>query len=175
MSDKAPSGYALEQAMSALMSARARLLDEDPELADDEAQIDTLLAEETADVEALIARMARAARHAEQMVKVAKDCIDTMRERQDRYKRRAETMRGALLAALDALGKRKVELPDMTISIGASSVSVQIIDADALPDRFVVTSRAPVKSAIAEALKAGENVPGACLTNGLPSIRMMRT
>ena len=39
----APSAYAMEAAMSALMSARARLLNDDPELAEDEAALDALL------------------------------------------------------------------------------------------------------------------------------------
>lgn len=44
--------------------------------------------------------------------------------------------------------------------------SVEIMDADAIPDAFCKIVKEPSKTAIKEALKAGKTVPGAALTKG---------
>lgn len=53
----APSAWAMEQAMSALMSGRAALLASDPELVADEAALSETLKAETTDVNTLLNRV----------------------------------------------------------------------------------------------------------------------
>jgi hypothetical protein len=59
-----------------------------------------------------------------------------------------------------------VPLAEATLSISAVPPAVQILDAALIPSRFVRATYAPQKSDIKDALKAGETVPGACLSNG---------
>jgi Gp157 protein len=166
------SGYRIQQALSSWQSARARLLREDAELAHDEAMLAELLGDETENVQDILARLLRAAVHATAMASAAADQIETIKGRQDRYKRRAETMRSTAYAIFDAVGTTKMELPDLTASIRRGTQSAMIIDEAAVPDKFVeiVTTRKIDKAVVLSTLKAGEEVPGCFLSNGLPSL-----
>lgn len=168
----APSGWRIEQAMAAWQSARARLLAEDTDLAADEAALAELLGPEEGDVRDILRRCLLAALHAASMADAAARRIEDMRGRQDRYRRRGEQARATAFAMMEALGERKVELPDCTATISAPRPGVMIVDADALPGQFVRLKREPDKAAIGAALKAGETVAGAELANGMPSLQI---
>jgi len=170
----APSAYAMEQAMSALMSARARIA-ADGELIDDATGeiLDVTRVEE--DAYALLDATLRAAAEADSMGKMAGDRADAMRDRQSRYKARSEALRGAAFAAMDALGLSKRELPDLLASIAKGTPQVVITDESLLPAhclRTVPATTAPDKVAIAANLKAGIDVPGAELNNGFPRLQL---
>lgn len=167
-----PSGYRVEQAMATWYAARARLLDEDSALEHDEAALDELLGAAEADIEEILARLLRAARHAKVMAEASATQIEDMQARKARFVRRNETFRATAFAILDALGKAKIELPDITASIRPGQPSVQITDEDAIPDIYVHTERKIDKQTIASVLKSGAEVPGAVLSNGLPSLSM---
>ena len=169
---KVPGGYKIEQALSSWMSARARLLSEDAELAHDGAALTELLGTEDGNVQDILARLLRAAVHATSMASAAADQIEAIKGRQDRYKRRAEAMRSTAYAVLDAIGQVKVELPDLTASIRKGTQSAMIVDEAAVPDIYVevVTTRKIDKAVILSTLKAGQDVPGAFLSNGLSSL-----
>lgn len=166
------SGYRIEQAISAWQSARARLLSEDSELANDEAALVKLLGLVDGDAKEILARVCRAAKHAEAMEKSAKEMAAKTVARQKRYGARDETLRGLAFAMMEALGTRHEEWPDMTISIAAGKQGVFITDIDKVPDIYVetVTERKPDKATIASALKAKIDVPGAEFTNGMDYI-----
>jgi len=166
------SSYKVEQALSAWQSARSRLLSEDAELAHDEAALQLLLGDAEGDIQDILARLLRGAVHAGAMASAAADQIDAIKGRQDRYKRRAESMRATAFAILDAIGETKVELPDLTASIRKGTQSAMIVDEAAIPDKYVeiVTTRKIDKAVILSTLKAGEEVPGAFLSNGLASL-----
>lgn len=168
-----PSGYKIAQAMSAWMSARARLLN-DGDLEHDEAALADLLGPEEGDVRDILSRLLTATQNAAAMAEAAGTMIENLAARRDRYKRRCEDMRGTAFAIMDALGERKVELPHVTATIRAGLARVIITDTDALPDEFVrvVTTRTPDKAAILAALKQGEVIEGAEISNGLPSIQL---
>ncbi|HET8636404.1 MAG TPA: siphovirus Gp157 family protein [Acidobacteriaceae bacterium] len=167
----APSGYKIEQVMSAWMAARARLA-ADPDMADDEAALYEALGPQEGDVRDILARLLRAASHSSDMHKAAKERAEAIAERADRYKRRAESLRTTAFSIMDLLGERKVELPDVTATISAGRPSVTIVDDSALPDRFIRVKREPDKSALLAALKSGEDIPGATLSNGSPSLQL---
>lgn len=166
------SSYAIEQAMSAWQSARARLLADDPDLAGDEAALSGLLGPESGDVKDILARLLRASQHAKDMAELAHEQAARIAARQKRYAARAEGLRGTAFAIMDAMGERRIELPDMTVTIRAGGVSCAITDADALPDEYVRITRAPDKAAILADLKQGVVIKGAELSNGLPSIQI---
>jgi uncharacterized protein YgbK (DUF1537 family) len=171
MSD-APSAWRVEQAMAAWQSARARLLADDSGLEQNEAALEELLGTAGGDIESVLARLLRAARDAKAMAEASAGLIEDMRARKERYQRRNEAFRGTAFAILDALGRSKFELPDITASIRAGQPSVQITNEDEIPDLYVELVRKIDKQTIASVLKSGGEVPGAVLSNSLPTLSL---
>jgi hypothetical protein len=166
------SGYRVEQVMATWMSARARLLNDDPALEHDEAALTELLGPIEGDAKDLIARVCRAAKHAEAMSKAAKEIAAKTTARQKRYDTRYEALRGIALSMMEAMGTRHEEYPDLTVSISAGRRGVHISDPLKVPDVYVEikTERIPDKATIAADLNAGREVPGAELRNGMETI-----
>jgi hypothetical protein len=106
------------------------------------------------------------------MAEAAEAMLVNLKGRQDRYRRRNDAFRSAIFAIMDATGERKAEFPHGTISLSAGRVAAIITDEDALPDRFVTVKvvRQLDRAAILTALKDGEVVDGATLTNSLPTL-----
>lgn len=70
---------------------------------------------------------------------------------------------------LEAAGIDKVKSPTLTVAIQNNPPAVQITDPDIIPARFqtIVPETYTIdKKAVGDALKAGEDVPGAELTQG---------
>ena len=67
---------------------------------------------------------------------------------------------------LDIAELRKVTTPSGTASIGAKAQHVEILNEDLIPESFMRITKSPSKTLIGNALKAGEDVPGATLSNG---------
>lgn len=166
----APSSWKVEQALAAWQSARARLLNDDADLCHDEAALAELLGDETGSIDEIINRLIAASLHAKAMAEAAGGMIDNLRARQSRYAGRAEQFRGTLMAILEAVGAKKHETPMATLTISAGRASGQITDETALPDAYIRVTRTPDKAAITADLKQGIVIPGAELTNGMPSI-----
>ena len=169
----APSGYRIEAALSAWQSTRARLIADDPSLANDEGGgIDELLGPEAGDVKDILSRLLTAVQHAEAMADGAAEMITNIQARQKRYKARAEQFRGTIFAILDAIGERKAEFPHGTISIGKARDVALITDEAAVPDEYAteVTTRKIDKAAVLADLKQGVVIEGATLTNGMPTL-----
>lgn len=86
-----------------------------------------------------------------------------------------ERLRAACLNAMQEVGldKKPLRGPDMSVSIGLSPAKVIITDQYSLPPRYKrQPPPEPNKTAIAEALKRGETVPGAELGNRAPFLRI---
>jgi hypothetical protein len=165
-----PSAWKIEQAMATWQAARSRLLEEDAGLAHDETALTELLGSETGDIDAILARLLRGARHAKSMADAAAEQIEDMQTRKQRYQRRAESMRATAFAIFDAIGRAKMELPDMTVTIRAGQPSVIVTDEDAIPDIYVRVERKPDKATILSALKSGLTVDGCELSNSVASL-----
>jgi len=166
--------YRVEQALSAWQSARARLLAEDPALEHDEAALVDLLGPEEGQVEDVLARLVRGAVHAESMADAAAERIAAMSERLKRFKARAQTMRGTAFAVMDATGLRKLELEDVTASVRNGTPSVEITDLDLVPEIYIetVVTRKADKRTLLAVMKDGAVIPGAELTNAMPTIAL---
>lgn len=89
-------------------------------------------------------------------------------DRRRRIEGRAAACKTSLGILLDAMGSAKLERPLATVSRRPGSLSVQILDEDAIPSqlRTVKTITAPDKAAIKAQIEAGEEVPGAALVRG---------
>ncbi len=172
--ERAPSGYRVEQAMSAAQAVRQAILQDDPDLASDEAAMRDLLDGET-DVYDVLRRMVRFVLDAESLAAAAKDRAEKLTARKARYEKRAQLGRGAVLAMLDALGDRRFTDAEFTVTLRPGTQGVWVVDENSLPDAFVKVTRAPEKAKIAAALKAGDKVPGAELGNGMPTIAIKAT
>ena len=165
----APSGWRVEQAMSAWQSARARILADDAALEGDEAALSELLGDETGDVDSILARLLRASVHAGDMADVATERADHMALRAVRYTAREALMRGAAMAIMETMDRKKFELPDLTATVGKPRSSVEISDEAAIPEEYWKTTRSLDKAALRSDIAAGVVVPGAALEAGLPS------
>jgi hypothetical protein len=172
MTHDPPSGYHIQRAMSAWQSARARLLVDDADLAHDEHALAALLGPVDGDVRDILCRVLTAAQHAASMADAAANMISDMTARRDRYKRRNETLRQTAYAIMDAIGSRKEEFPHVTAVMRAGVAAAIVTDEAALPERFIRTKREPDRSAILAALKDGEVIEGAELTNTFPSLQL---
>lgn len=160
-----PSPFALERAMSILMAVREKLLVEDPTIQEDERLFSDMLEGQSGDAMDVLDRMVRAAQHASSMATAAKIRAQDMMERSKRYANREDTLRGVIMAAMEALNMKRREMPDFTVGVSAGTQSVQITDVEKLPDEFVAIERKPDKTAIGAALKAGKEIEGATLSN----------
>lgn len=169
MSDKAPSGYRIEQAVATWQAARSRLLNDDADLARDEAALTEMLGDAEGDIKEILARVCRAAKYAEAMGASAKEMAARITARQKRYESRDETLRGIAFAMMEALGTRKEEYADFTVNITTGRQGVHIVDVDKVPDIYceIKTVRTPDKATIAADLKAKREVAGAELRNGM--------
>lgn len=91
--------------------------------------------------------------------------------RRARYSERVQWARTALSRFMDAVGIKKVERPEATVSIrdaGASVIYADDFDVEKLPATLIVTktTKTADRKAVKEALEAGTEIPGARLSNG---------
>lgn len=130
-----------------------------PELAeDDDLRFDTVEGE--TDAETVLAHIVDAARDADAMQKAIKLRRDDLSEREARYKRRSQAMRGLAMKVLQAIETRKFTLPEATLSVSKGRFKTIVDDEDSVPTQLTVTVRKPDLKAIGTALDQGEDVPG---------------
>lgn len=100
------------------------------------------------------------------------EIIASFHARAARKTARIERRKGAILAAMEIVGLRKLELAAATLSVGKGRRKVIITDEELIPDEFMRewVSRSPDKEAIKDALMAKRPVPGAELSNTMPSL-----
>jgi hypothetical protein len=168
---RAPSGFRIAEAMSALMQAKARLLAEAPDITEDEKLLlDSIEGEAEGDPFAVIDRLVSAAIHAADMAEIANVRAIELAERKARFKRRNEQLRAIVLDMIDALGIRKLERPVYTVSL-KDGIEELLIDEDAVPDDFYMRiTKTLDRTATRKALKDGETLSWARLGNNKPSL-----
>ncbi|GAC1647952.1 MAG: hypothetical protein NVS4B6_22680 [Mycobacterium sp.] len=88
---------------------------------------------------------------------------DRMRARAQAAERHADFLKNRLLANLQVVGRKRVELARYTLSVVQNPPSVQVLDASAVPAEFkrtVITTTVD-KRAVLDAFKSnGEMIPG---------------
>ncbi len=161
-----PSSYKVMLAANELAKLRETLLAIDPTIERDQRLFGDMLEGEGGDALAVIEQLIEASIEAADMAYVAKERLTALAERKARFERRRDAFRTVALQVLERINLRKLERPAWTASITNRPNRVLITDESALDDNYIRVIREPDKAAITEALKAGDNVPGAALSNG---------
>ncbi len=82
-------------------------------------------------------------------------------KRRKALENKQRSLREYVMHCLDIAQKDAVKGLRFSVRVGTTRPSVQVVDASALPERFVELVPKPDKAAIKAALDAGEDVPGA--------------
>jgi uncharacterized protein YdcH (DUF465 family) len=98
------------------------------------------------------------------------DRMASLKERGERFDRKAEALKGLAHGMMEAAEQRKIILPQATLSIMAGRKRVVVDDVDALPQGMFRTERVALKDEIASSLHAEGAVPGAHLEIGPPTL-----
>lgn len=150
-----------------------RLVAEWPELLEDEALRQDMIAGET-DLDKVIARALDHMSEADTMVAaIAMRCAQ-QEERKGRHERRSTAMRSLILSLMQKANLPKIALPEASISISAGRESVVITDAASVPRQLGTSSWSPDKKAIAKQIAAGVDVPGAVMQKGPNTLRVSK-
>ena len=87
--------------------------------------------------------------------------------RKDRFKKRIELRRAMIGSALEIAELQKLETPSGTVALRKVQPVALVQDEAGIPARFWKAGKPTLdKTALKEALKSGEAVPGATLSNG---------
>lgn len=135
-----------------------------PELAEDDALRADML-EGSTQLYEVLTRLVNIERDADSMGKAIASRIADLNARRQRADKRKEAMRTLMLRVMKAAGIQKAPLVEATVSVRPGRDSVEVVDADRLPDEFVRIERVPDKTALKAAL-ANDNVPGARMRSG---------
>jgi len=154
MPSKLPSSHSIQNAVVAAQQAISALPDDE----DYGLLISTVEGE--SDVLEVIDRVVEAAIADAKLVELA-------RERARRLEERAKRTRNVALQIIEALGISPLERPLFTASVSYHRELGSLNEAE-LPDEW--WRRAPDKVAIAKALRAGQEIPGASLGNDQPRL-----
>jgi hypothetical protein len=147
------------------------LLDRHPELAEDvDLRADML--EGSTDLHAIMERLLNEERQADELIEAVKERIEKLSARRSMFRSRQTSLRDIMMEVLQRADLRKIALPEATISITRRGPAVQVIDETLVPDAYCRFKREISKTAIKDAINAGEEVPGAVLDNGSETLRI---
>jgi len=94
-----------------------------------------------------------------------------MAARRKAMENRADSIKRYVLDAMQQNGIQRIDCPLFAISIAKNPPAVDVFDEDMIPSDYLVTQPPPPpkvdKSLIAQVLKAGRDVPGARLSQGV--------
>jgi len=147
------------------------LLDKHPELIDDvDLRADML--EGSTDLHAIMERLLTEEREANELIAVVGNRIENLSSRRAMFRSRQTSLRDVMMEILQRADLRKIALPEATVSITRRGPAVQVIDETLVPDAYCRFKREVSKTAIKDAINAGEEVPGAVLDNGSETLRI---
>ncbi|WP_262269565.1 siphovirus Gp157 family protein [Microvirga yunnanensis] len=132
----------------------------------DPALLDTL--EGVSDLPELLARAAQSVLLLKAQAKGIDGLIDSLEARKVRYETRADRLRQKILHAMLDTGLKRLPTHELTVLVKSGGQEVDVHTQDLLPEEFLRIKVEPNKQAIGQALKAGENVPGATLVDKPP-------
>lgn len=142
-----------------------------PELTEDADLLISAIEGET-DFDKVTDRLAQEAVEARAIADGVNEVIKALMKRRDRYDNKETMLRSCILGLMREAGKRTHVSPAATISLREGARSVAIDNLNALPQGYARTTVTPDKQAIKKSLEAGEDVPGARLEAGPPTITM---
>lgn len=142
-----------------------KLIDANPELAEDETLLEDMLDGET-DLKPVLSKLVSKRNFAQAMSAAAKEVAANASERSARFGRQADSLKALAHSILDAAGLQKITLPEATLSISKARTFVNITDINELPQGTFTTERKADKATLKRLLEAGETIPGAELVMG---------
>lgn len=153
---------------SAIRARVADLMHTNPDT--DEAALLAAIEQDVPDAERIVTLLVRAIGEAEGDAAALAERLKGLEMRQDRARRRGETMRGLLLTLMEAAGVQKWRHPEFTVSVSQGRPRVIITDPDELPAACLRTTVEPDKTKIKQLLSEGVPIAGAELANGMPTL-----
>lgn len=101
--------------------------------------------------------------------------IERMKSRGSRLEVQAERIKSSIMLAMDTVGMKKLERPTATLSLAKAPDKAIITTEADLPSTFLVekVEIKPDRKAILAALKEGKAIPGAELSNGGVTLRIL--
>jgi hypothetical protein len=143
------------------------LISKYPDLWDSDLDIALLIGSEAPEGKDALDAITASVANCEDAAKASRQRAQQLLERAQRLEAGAESLRAALPELLDLLHIRKIDTPSGQLSLREAQPKVIITDPSSLPEQYVRTAiiRTPDKPSIRNALKAGEDVPGATLGN----------
>jgi hypothetical protein len=149
----------------------ASLLSLHPELEEDDVLRQDMIEGETGALE-LIDKLIEAEREAKFLIDGVEEAIDHFQRRRERFDNRRSALRKYIMQIMESANFKKVERPAATVSIAAGRPKVTITDEQMIDAVFFRYKKEINKEAIGQSLKAGQNVPGAALSNPEPVLRI---
>lgn len=161
------STFSLNREMQAAQNLRAQIADilaADPDFLSDAIESETSLFEQ---IDALVLSI----RQDETLAKATDDLVKDLQDRKRRVEGRALAKRAMIVSAMQIAEIPKRETPAGTVSIRAVPAKAIIVEEGEIPARFWEAQPPKLSTrALTEALRAGEKVPGASLSNGSQTI-----
>ena len=141
-----------------------------PALKDDDESWQMSLESET-EIMGFLTEVVRRIDDAKAMVIGTKDRFEELKARKDRFELRIEALRQLAFKLMSAAEIVRAELPEATLSLRAGTQQlVGEADPQSLPDSLCTISRNLNRTAIKDALKDGQTIPGFTLSNSSPSL-----
>lgn len=161
----------MEAAKKLMSSLKEQGLDGDAELIADSIEGETNFLEA---IEAALAEIDER----EILIVGLDEKIKAFETRKKQQKDAAERIRALIEQAMMATDQTSLKLTTATISLRKTAPALIVVNEADIPAKFFVAQERPApkldKKALAEAIKAGEDVPGAALDNGSFSISVRR-
>jgi carboxylesterase type B len=136
----------------------------------DEQTIADTIEAESFPLEVKAQNVAYAIRTLEANAAAIKEAEKQMAERRKAMENRATHIKEYLKTCMEIAGVTKMECPHFALTIRSNPPSVEVYEPSLVPTQFMKTPEppppAPDKTAIKDAIKAGEEVPGAQLVQG---------
>jgi hypothetical protein len=158
---------ALSREMTIARAAAAAL--REAGIADDDPDFAVMLESESDALE-MLRGILRSARLDEAFSDAAKKLARETQDRASRLADRAQSKRDAVLQALCELDVKRLDAPDMTVTVSAGRPGVEITDLSLVPERYVRVKVEADRAAINAAMKDGEAIPGVVAKNPRPTL-----
>lgn len=143
-----------------LLASLAGLIGDDAEVRETAVEGETQL------VEALQSAVARDL-ELDSMIDAAKATAKRLSERISRLEKQRETLRAAMVLALETTGKKRLETPIGTLALMATQAALVVTEEADIPSEFWKPQPPKLdKTALKKALKDKREVAGARLSNG---------
>jgi hypothetical protein len=124
------------------------------------------------DLNEMLAATVRAALEDETLVGMLKVRMAEMRDRAERFERRAERRRQIVRDAMVEAGIKRLMQPDFTVVVQRAAPHVVVVDEALIPEEYFETRKQLRKADVARDLKQGNAIAGAALSNPPLAIRI---